>query len=322
MNNDICKRIKMNFEKDIRDQMIKLLRENCEKNFNKENTTLELIINYLNSVNRRIYPKSREILKSDRILKIINTNTIDGKCSEKEIKAIDVLREFEEKFKNGEDMNGHLSKNIYNSNLFNADGGATKDWKSRDYLLDDWGIHHIHLNIKEAFNKREMSNNRAEYLLFIKATNEAIYFIDIKGHRTDNFNDIELLRIMDRNWPYLLSDRPLNIKFTDEFNCKDIKDIRKKHGFAIYNINGKVYFPPGGGLSSAGSNIKHINQAETILLTIREFEKYIIEHCDEIREELGRYDDILEFKIECTEHFNILSGYKIIELNTGIEMIV
>jgi hypothetical protein len=219
-------------------------------------------------------------------------------------------------------MNGHLSKNIYNSNLFNIDGGATKDWKSRDYLLDDWGIHHIHLNLKEASNKRGMSHNRAEYLLFIKAADETIYFIDIKGHLTDNFNDIELLETMDKNWPYLLKNRPLNIKSTNEFSCKDIKSIRKKHGFAIYNVNGKVSFPAGGGLSSAGSNIKHTSQAENILLTIREFEKHIIKHCNEIREELGGYDGILEFKLECIERFGMLSGYKITESNTELEIIV
>lgn len=321
MNKQIYEKIKMNFENDIREQMIKLLKENCDKNFNKENTTLELIINYLNSANRRIYPKPRNVVESDKITNIIRINMIDGKKSEEEIKAIEVLKKFIDKFKSGEDMNGHLSKNIYNSNLFNADGGATKDCKSRDYLLDDWGIHHIHLDLKEATNVMEMNNNRAEYLLFIKVTNEKIYLIDIKEHLTDNFNDINLIETIDKNWPYLINNMPLDIKSTDKISGRDIKEIRKKHQLAIHNVNGKVCFPMGGGLNSTGTNIKHIEEGDMILEDIKIIKKSIIKDYERIRDKSGIYDDIIELKLECVEESGIISGYIITEINTGFQML-
>jgi|GEM_PF-1675046 len=321
MSKDVYKKVKIDFEKDVREQMIKLLKENCEKNFNKENTTLELIISYLNSISRRIYPKPRSVVVSDKITSIICNNMIDGKGSEKEIRAINVLGKFIEKFKSGEDMNSHLSKNIYYSNLFNEDGRATKDWKSRDYLLDDWGIHHMHLNLKEATNIREMNNNRAEYLLFIKVTDETIYLIDIKGHLTDNFNDIELLEIIDKNWPYLINNMPLNIKSTDKFSGRDIKEIRKKHQLAIHNINGKVCFPMGGGLSSVGINILHTDEADMILEDIKVIEKSIIKDYEIIKDKSGKSDEILELKLECVEELGRISGYIITEINTDFQML-
>lgn len=317
MNNNPYGKIKMNFENDIREQMIKLLKENCNSNFNEKNTTLQLLISYFNSVNRRIYPKPRKVLISNKITKIITTNKIDGHNSIKEIKAIDALKKFVLKFENGEDMNGHLSKNIYYSNLFKANGGGTRDWKSRDYLLDDWGIHHIHLNFKDAFNEKDMKNNRSNYLLFIRITDSIIYFIDVKKHETIDFNNLELVETMDKNWPYLIKGMPINIKSTDILSNIDIKNIRKNHQLAIYNINGRVCFPMGGGLNSIGSNIMHTENAEMILEDIEILEKNIIKHFESIIDDYS----FLEFKLECVIHSNIISGYLITEVSTGYKIL-
>lgn len=316
------KKIKMNFEKDIREQMIKLLKKNCGNNFNKNNTTIELIICYLNSINRRIYPKERRVCISDKIRNIIKKNIINGKNSKKEQEAIKVLKEFKIKFENGEDMNGHLSKNIYYSRLFKSTGGGTKDWKSRDYLLDDWGIHHIHLNLKNASNEKEMSNNRGDYLLYIKVTDETIYFIDVTGHITENFNNIELLETMDRNWPYLLERYLMpGVELLQNTNSHDIKKSRRNHQLLIYNVNGKVYFPMGGGLNSAGSNILFTERAEMFLEDIGIIEESIIREYDVIKEKINGYHGLLEFKLECLLKLDTCIGYLVTEKNTGFQIL-
>lgn len=311
----------MNFEKDLRKQIIQLLNDGKIK-FNNQDSTHGLLMSFFNVVNRTIKSISRKVFLSDNIKKIIRQNKLDRKY----IKA---LLNFKLAFEKGIDMNGHLSANIYYSDMSVKDKGDFIYRNSRDYLLDDWGIYHIHLNEKEAKNEQEMrrnnkdKGNRSEYLLFVKIIGNEIYFIDIYNHNKINiFSNQELLETLDRNWHFILEKYiDPGLIAVNRLTNKEIGEARKKGSFMLYTINNKVYRPIGGGLNSAETNIFNTDNADNILNDMDLIEKDIKKN-ENIHNEIefitgiNGYNKNLEFK------FNIdARGYVVIEVNTGFAIL-
>lgn len=304
----------MNFEKNLREQITQLLKED-DITFNKQDSTCGLLISYLNALNRRIPAKKRRVFISDNINKIIDDNKLDEKY-------IDALLKFKCNFENGINMNCHLSTNIFYSNV--SISKRNKNYSnSRDYLLDDWGIYHLHLDEKEAKNKKEMHDNRSGYLLFVKITNNETYFIDIMKHKTKNFCKQELLETLDRNWHFILEKYMLpELISIPKMTDMEIKNRRKNNEYRMYEINGKVYIPMGGGLTSAGTNIIHTENADKILDDISIIEEDVKNRDLEIRsqiqkqEQFKNYDKELQFKLQLSTN-----GYLITEINTKFIML-
>lgn len=310
----------MNFEKDLREQIIQLLSEGKIK-FNEQDSICRLLISYLNVINRTIKPIPRKVFLSDNIEKLIKQNQLEKKY-------IDALLKFKYNFEKGIDMNGHLSANIYYSDMSIKDKNNFSYRNSRDYLLDDWGIYHIHLNEKEAKNEQEMhgdkndkeKGNRSKYLLFIRIMNNKIYFIDIYDHNTKNvFSNQELLETIDRNWHYIIEKYIVsNLTSVDRLTNNEIQQKRKRGEFFFYQINNNVYYPFGGGLTSSGTNICHTNNADDILDDMRLIEKDLKDNYMSIKSELEfvnemeNYNKKLEFKFSLEAR-----GYAVIEVNTG-----
>lgn len=84
------------------------------------------------------------------------------------------------------------------------------------------------------------------------------------------FSQQKLLKIIDDNWPNLLSKYCLN-----EIVSVDTKDdlnraiARDKNTFYFETINGKVYLPPGGGLTSAGTSLFCLQITDNIINDLR-----------------------------------------------------
>ncbi|WP_252230447.1 hypothetical protein [Clostridium sp. ZBS15] len=314
----------MNFEKDLREQMIQLLSEGKIR-FNEQDSTFRLLISYLNVINRTIKPIPRKVFLSDNIEKSIKQNQLEKKY-------IDALLKFKFNFEKGIDMNGHLSVNIYYSDMSIKDKRSPIYRNSRDYLLDDWGIYHIHLNEKEAKTEQEMRSdktnkekgNRSKYLLFIKIINNEIYFIDIYHHNTKNvFSNQELLETLDRNWHFILEKYlAKGVASVNRLTNKEIQEARKNGSFMLYSINNKVYFPIGGGLNSVGTSIIHTNNADNILEDIRLIEEDVRSNYTSIKNQfesinkIENYNKELEFKFSLEER-----GYVVIEVNTSFAIL-
>jgi len=310
----------MNFEKDLREQIIQLLSEDKIK-LNEQDSTCRLLISYLNAINRTIKPIPRKVFLSDNIEKIIKQNQLEKKY-------IDVLLKFKFNFEKGIDMNGHLSANIYYSDMSIKDKRSPIYRKSRDYLLDDWGIYHIHLNEKEAKTEQEMRSdktnkekgNRSEYLLFIKISDDKIYFIDILNHNKENvFSDQELLETLDKNWHFILEKYLMpKVSSVNRLTNNEIEQTRKNGGFILYQINNKVYYPIGGGLNSAGTNIIHTSNADDILDDMRLIEKELKDNYMNIKSEFESINEIKNYNKKLEFKFSLETrGYAVIEVNTG-----
>lgn len=265
----------MNFKEDLRKQLILFLR-NEKINFNLQSPLNEFLMSYLNFRNRSIEKNiKRKVFVSDNVSAITDN------------KIIEIVHKFKKEFENGEDMNGYLSKGVFYSNFGIKDKELLEYKKSRDFLLDDWGIHHLHLSNKKAKNKKDMSKNRSPYLLFVKITHDKVYFIDVLEHKSKNFLEKSLLETIDRNWsfllkpyliPKLMSAQPSN-KFT-------INNYRKNHNYYLNNINGKVYLPPGGGLNTFGTNIMIVEEIDSIIQDIEDIENYVSNNILTIKKEI------------------------------------
>lgn len=87
----------------------------------------------------------------------------------------------------GVDLTPRLSKFILNPQF-------------NDGLLDDWGIHHLHLSGTVA---ADGFVERAGALLYVMVKPDDIYFIYLLDH--DAFADDRLLQIVHDNWPGLIA---------------------------------------------------------------------------------------------------------------------
>ena len=149
----------------------------------------------------------------------------------------------ENKFKNGEDVMPFTSKRkkptFYNGN------------PNDDYLLNDWNIHHFHLNTQlDKDNKIQ----RSKYLLFCFIDERNVYFLNIYPH-TNNWTNKNLLEIMDNNWGNVLEQYRMEIKPILNPNNDEIKEFRKFQIISSVTIgNGKSFLTPGGGYTLDGTS--------------------------------------------------------------------
>ncbi|MDF1511453.1 hypothetical protein PZE06_25475 [Robertmurraya sp. DFI.2.37] len=219
------------------------------------------------------------------------------------------LQQIRNKFKNGIDVNGYLSK------------GAFKP-SQRDLLLYDWGIHHLHIN-----NKFDNGGfvERSDYLLFFIIDENNVYFIDVTRHKLENrteFSQQELLRIVKRNWPYLIEPyrlkgfSSLEKKLTD----KEHSEIRNSGAMAVVEIEGDIYGMIGGGITTARTNVQHTTKIDMVVSFLRDITKTMQEnrknfidspYSNKMIHLTESYKLILEN--ECFYIINEKTGLKIIE---------
>lgn len=83
----------------------------------------------------------------------------------------------------------------------------------------------------------------------------AVYFIGVFTH--DDFDNPDLISILQQNWPELLRPYQLNGVQGSVLSHDQIKNLRDKHcNYAIAMSDGVTYGPLGGGVMSSGHNLK------------------------------------------------------------------
>jgi hypothetical protein len=201
---------------------------------------------YFNFEKRKIPQQARRIIKAN-----------DFTCPSDLSLGLDNL---ERKIINGDDLTPHLSKSVF------------RNYEGVDYLLNDWGIHHLHLGI-------EMEGKfvkRTGPVLFCIVTEEVIYFIATKQH--GEWTDQTLLTTVYKNWPKLLQPfiMPNVISLETKLVNEDIKKRRK--GNIMYPIeleHGVVIYPPGGGYATDGTSNEVVAKVFTAMRLLSDFEEEI-----------------------------------------------
>lgn len=140
-----------------------------------------------------------------------------------------VIREITQRLEAGDSVAPYLSR------LAQAPNGPP------DYLLNYWGIHHLHLS-SIATKKPNGRVASADYLLFVRFEGEIAHLIDIRAHaQPDLFLDLTLLAILDANWPHL-HRHAVNIT-APVLTPDDVKGLRKHNANYAIEVNGRVIFP-------------------------------------------------------------------------------
>lgn len=243
------------------------------------------------SVKRRIVHISNE-LKAKEIEKPYN----------------DYLKQIRNKFKNGKDINPHLSTM------------SVKPLK-KDLLLYDWGIHHLHLNNK--LNDKGFIE-RSDYILFFVLKEDDVYFIDVTKHKLEDrteFSQQHLLGIVKRNWSHLLE--PFKAKgftgLSEKIDDKSHSLLRNSGVATLVEVDGEVFGLIGGGISTAKTNITHTRKTHEIFRSLRRLE-------DELRIRQKSLKELTsEFKIPSIEiDFKLIiedKSFYIVESHSGNKII-
>lgn len=196
----------------------------------------EIVRMFVNLQSKLIPMVPRKVLRSQKFQHKIEKETCD-----KDIKT--AVLQLEDKLRNGEDINPHLSTSI-------------KCGDFTDRLLADWNIYHLHLSLEN--DPRELIDGktftkRTRDVLFLMISGDAALLIDIRPHGRHGekyvFAQKELLQLVADNWPEVLE--PLRMKGVTnvEFETDDPEKIERfrKLGIDIpYRINDAFYSSPGG----------------------------------------------------------------------------
>jgi hypothetical protein len=146
----------------------------------------------------------------------------------------------QEKVRRGDNLTPHLS--IGHTSPFNADG-----------LLAEWQVHHFHLGA-EPYSRNPNFIDRSGHLVF--ALVDAIAFHAINVYRHGDWEDVQIVESIHRNWPDAIRLSRVNsvtgIK-GEALEKKQRRNLRKYNvNVAISTSDGTTYMALGGGTSSSG----------------------------------------------------------------------
>ena len=214
----------------------------------------ELVCGYFGVCRRLIALEPRHILKSKNF-----------SCIPEHRNA---LAEIEQLILDGGNLSPYLSRRI-------------KKFNYNDLLLNDWGIHHLHLGTEmdpDGFINR---TDIGRPLLYCRFEGDYAYFIDILPH--GNWTSQKLITTMHDNWPELLSSFRINGVTKTRLSDEEIKELRKKKiNYFIGMDDGTTYSSPGGGNTLAGTNIFDVRANHYYLNWVDRMQQKIIKEFPEI----------------------------------------
>jgi hypothetical protein len=239
---------------------------------------------YYNFEKRRISQQTRKVMKAD-----------DFTCPHYLLSGLDNL---ERKIVAGDDLTPHLSKRVF------------MEYTGVDYLLNDWGIHHLHLGIK----MRKKFVTRTTTVLFCIVTEEVIYFLTTKPHK--EWTDRSLLTIVYKNWPDLIKPFTMSgvISLLSNPDNEDIKNLRKGNiSYSIELEHGVVIYPPGGGYATDGTSRDVVTNVHRIMRMLTDFEERIKSNESNIKKQIinNKKTPFRTLKIKLINNKDSLIAYEI-----------
>ncbi|PPQ49485.1 hypothetical protein C5G87_06675 [Paenibacillus peoriae] len=247
---------------------------------------------YFNWLNRAIRPKPRKV----HISKELN-------CPASLRGGMDLIIG---KIEKGEELIPHLSRKI-------------KDINYSDQLLNDWGVHHLHIGTlieKDGFVQRNPRVSQLyNFLLYARFDEENAYLIDVMDHKS--FSNQKLVQIMHYNWPETIKHFKVDEAFTldDPISDEFVKELRNMGGTYFFEAEkGAVYGPIGGGYSVGGTSVRALTDGDYYHNKVMHLEKHVKENMGfflgAIREKIGRDPKQIHFKLFIeNDNFYIYEAY-------------
>jgi hypothetical protein len=182
----------VDFQRDLRlifiDALSRYADKDSKRALNKKNEG-ELVLCYLNWRRRMIMPQPRRPIESAEFAV--------SKCQPTYTKQVGTLLS---KIETGVDISCHLSSNVLCPYVHrgNPKPLTPKNRPDLDLLLNDWGIHHLHIS-DEMDPRGTGFVKRGDPLLFAVFMPDRVYLLDILTHK--DFVSDRLFQIIHANWP-------------------------------------------------------------------------------------------------------------------------
>ncbi|MDB5782323.1 hypothetical protein [Caballeronia mineralivorans] len=186
---------------------------------------------------RWVDPRPRVVHLSNRFPKSLDGLT--GKA----------LRALTEAIRNGDDVNPFQSKG-----LFRTDSSGKRRPDRTDLLWADWGIHHLHVTEKRG--EETYFSARSDYLLFVWFGPDHALLLDVLPHSGDalRFSREELIRVVAQNWPEVLAPFEIPGRSLERLPTDEERHMLRRAGIDTpLSLEGKLYFPPDHGVTSAST---------------------------------------------------------------------
>jgi len=178
----------------------------------------------------------------------------------------------EKKILSGENLLPHMSRQIF-------------DTSSKDGLLYDFGIQHLHLGLKPDPKHLKLIEGR-EKVLYCVVDDENVYFLVIDNH--GHWGDIELVRLIKNNFPHLIKPFELNIHSLSAHLTEEERIKLRKNGINTpIEVDGKCYMSPGWGVNTAGTSTNAVIKMDRYYQYYRNvemnFKQFINDNIDSFR---------------------------------------
>lgn len=181
------------------------------------------------------------------------------------------------KIENGEEITLNLSRKL-------------KDLEYNDPMLNDWGIHHVHLGID--FNHKIGMMSRTKPILLVRFIDDKAFFIAVKNHgrgvKKQPWTMQEIIRIIYNNWPELLEQHQLSGITGRDLSDEEVAQSRRGGYNLGIHVNQKVFMPLGLGYTASGKSFESIYKTDYYKIHITDCEKYIAANINEIKKELHK----------------------------------
>ncbi len=202
----------------------------------------------------------RRIAPAPRIIKIAD----DFVCPEEHETGWKALQE---KVRNGEDINLHLSKR--HASLLNPDG-----------LLAEWGVHHFHLGVVPD-QKHPTYVGRTGPLLYALVNDQSFCAINVYTHQS--FENSGILESIHRNWPMMITRYRAKGVTGGEWNRAQRRALRNKNAnVLVATADGTVYMSISGGVMASGVNAEAVRLADYCQDKIREIQANFERQLDDL----------------------------------------
>lgn len=300
----------MDFEEDIRQHVLaNLSHQPRDRGALMTKRASDLLIIYINWLGRFV-PATPRVVQCSTAL---SSNQLATDLRYKP--ALDQIVAF---LRSGTEITAHLSRDIKYGYQRTSTAKPKKRRRDLDLLLNDWGVHHLHLSTvieADGFVKRDGP------LLFAVFRPEYAYLIDIMNH--DDWTREHVIQVMVREWPgagfiHEIKGAGLASRLSDE----DRKVLRSKHvNAAFFEIDGKIYMPAAG-LTTAGTPIRAIRGADAVLRKVRWFEDHIQKSPEYIATTLTENGIVPPPIPDLHFEFFITGGYGIVERQTGFRFLL
>jgi hypothetical protein len=176
--------------------------------------------------------------------------------------AFDVIKQ---KIEHGGDLTPYLSTLIHQP-FRNA--SPTRQG-NRDYLLSDWGVHHLHLATELRANG---TSERTKDVMFAMFVQDTAYLMCLYPHPKEaNWADEDVFAIVVRNWPNAnLVHRSLSgVTMVSKPSSEGRLKLREAGVMTPMEIDGKLYVPGNFGLTTAGTPIHLTREVNQLMWNLR-----------------------------------------------------